>query len=149
MNQENENNTLETNTIHIPKTDKIDFRLPSEMKSLISDRATQKGQKISQFIVNLLSEHFEQEKKVQALALEAKKQRKLNAEKLRLEDGEKSKLNKIESKKGDEDSLFHFTVILILGLALIYVMFKNLKLQKILTKIKTAYPSAYHNISNN
>lgn len=149
MNQENENNILETTTIHIPKTDKIDFRLPSEMKSLISDRATQKGQKISQFIVNLLSEHFEQEKKAQALALEAKKQRKLNAEKLRLEDGEKSKLNKIESKKGDEDSLFHFTVILILGLALIYVMFKNFKLQKILTKIKTVYPSAYHNISNN
>lgn len=149
MNQENENNILETTTIHIPKTDKIDFRLPSEMKSLISDRATQKGQKISQFIVNLLSEHFEQEKKAQALALEAKKQRKLNAEKLRLEDGEKSKLNKIESKKGDEDSLFHFTVILILGLALIYVIFKNFKLQKILTKIKTAYPSAYHNTSNN
>lgn len=149
MNQENDNNILETTTIHIPKTDKIDFRLPSEMKSLISDRATQKGQKISQFIVNLLSEHFEQEKKAQALALEAKKQRKLNAEKLRLEDGEKSKLNKIESKKGDEDSLFHFTVIVILAIALIYVMFKNFKLQKILTKIKTAYPSAYHNISNN
>ena len=66
--------------ISTQKTDKIDFRLPSQMKEMVVVAAQENGQKISQFITSLVENHFEEQAKAIRLAKEAEEQQKRKIE---------------------------------------------------------------------
>ncbi|MCU0468437.1 MAG: hypothetical protein MUF58_07535 [Arcicella sp.] len=96
MNTENHINDEGYQAIDTNKTSKIDFRLPAKMKDMIVVTAQKQGLRVSQFITNLVENHFEEQAKQERIRIENEKQAQIKAEK---EYAEFDK--KIKQKRGD------------------------------------------------